>query len=121
MTFLTQQQEVASRARLDNTQSSQNTLIERWINASQAEIWAAYDWPWARDRAVVQTVIDKTAGTVDVSAGGTFVLTGAGASSIQVAVTAVALPTTNQSDSITITTTFTDSIGLRREELPGAN
>ena len=73
MTFLTQQQEVAARAKMDNTVTAENTLIERWINAAQAEIWAAYDWPWARDREIVRTVIDKTAGTVDVSAGGTTV------------------------------------------------
>lgn len=59
---------------------------------------------------------------VDVSAGGLFTLFGAGpTSSIQVLVSAVALPTTNQSDTITVTTTYTDSIGLRREELPGPN
>lgn len=73
MTFLTLQQEVRSRVRLDLTDTNLATLIKRWINQSQQEIWSKYDWPWALEREIVQTVADKTAGTVSVSAGGTTV------------------------------------------------
>ena len=40
---------------------------------SGKEIWAEADWYFSLDRQIVQTVVDKTAGTVDVSAGGTTV------------------------------------------------
>lgn len=70
MTFLEMQQELASRLRLDMNQSDQVTLIKRWLNQSQYEIWARHDWPWALDREIVQTVVDKTDGTVSIDAGG---------------------------------------------------
>lgn len=73
LTFLTQQQEVASELRLDLTNADQLTLVKRWLNQSQADIWSRYDWQFALDREIVQTVVDKTAGTVSVSAGGTSV------------------------------------------------
>lgn len=73
MTFLTLQQEIAARARLDLNKSDQATLVKRWINQAQEEIWSKYDWPWALDREVVETRVDKTAGTVSVSAAGTAV------------------------------------------------
>jgi hypothetical protein len=73
MTFLEQQQEVAGRLRLDPNNTDQMTLVKRWLNQSQQEIWGRYDWPWAFEREVVQTVVDKTDGTVSVSAGGTTV------------------------------------------------
>lgn len=70
MTFLELQQELAARGRLDLNEGNQATLVKRWINQSQQEIWGRHDWPWALDREIVQTVIDITAGTVSVSAGG---------------------------------------------------
>ena len=71
--FLTLQQELASRARLDLDQADQLTLAKRWLNQSQQEIQSRWDWPWALDRAIVQTVADVTTGTVSVSSGGTTV------------------------------------------------
>jgi len=71
MSFLTLQNEIAAQTRLDNTESAKNTLIKRWINQAQQEIWSKYDWPWSLEREIVQTVVDKTAGTVSVTAGAT--------------------------------------------------
>ena len=73
MTFLTMQQELAARLRLDLNVSDQATLAKRWLNMGYRDLWNAYDWPWAREREIVQTVIDKTAGTVDVGVSGTTV------------------------------------------------
>ena len=73
MNFLTQQQEVASQLRLDLTQSDIATIIKRWLNQAQQEIWAEADWYFALDRQIVQTVADITTGTVSISAGGTTV------------------------------------------------
>lgn len=59
---------------------------------------------------------------VDVAAGGTFVLVGAGGSTITVEVNPLALPTASPlSDSIAVATASTDSITLNREELPEAS
>lgn len=73
ITFLTLQQELAAQLRLDLNNSDFATLIKRWINLADDEIYSRNDWYWAFDRELVQTVIDKTAGTVAVSAGGTTV------------------------------------------------
>lgn len=77
MTFLEQQQEVASRLRFDTTNTNEMALVQRWLNQSQQEIWGKYDWAWAREREIVQTVIDISTGTVSVSSAGTLV-TGSG-------------------------------------------
>jgi len=62
---------------------------------------------------------DVAGAIVNVAAGGTFVLTGGAGSTITVVVDPLDLPTTTpESDSITITTTYTDSITLNREEIP---
>ena len=63
MEFLTIQQEVASRLRLDLTVSEQVTLVKRWINLSQQEIWGLHDWPWALEREVVSLTNSTTAFT----------------------------------------------------------
>jgi len=65
---------------------------------------------------------DTPGPAVNVAAGGTFVLAGAGGTTITVVVDPLALPTTTPAtDSITITTTFSDTITLNREELPEAS
>lgn len=58
---------------------------------------------------------------VDVSLGGVATLFGAGGSSIQVRVTATALPAGPVVDPITITSVFTDTITITRHELPLAS
>lgn len=69
--------EAAGRLRLDQNDSSLSTLINGWVNQTIQDIHSRHDWFWALNRAIVQTVIDKTAGTVSVSAGATAV-TGSG-------------------------------------------
>lgn len=71
--------EVGGRLRLDRNDTSINALIDGWVNQTIQDIHSRHDWFWALDRAIVQTVIDKTAGTVSVSASGTAV-TGSGTS-----------------------------------------
>lgn len=73
------QQEVAAQLGLDNTNTSQNTLIERWINTSQQMIVQAYDWPFLRNPTplIIKTVPDYTTGTASVAAAGTAVTTSA--------------------------------------------
>lgn len=73
LTFANMQSEVANQLRLDTADSNILTLIKRWINLTIQEVHSRSDWWWDQDREIVQTVIDKTAGTVDVSAGGTTV------------------------------------------------
>ena len=59
--------------RLDTTDTNHSTLLKRWINLADDDIHSRHDWPWTLEREIVQTVADKTAGTVDVSASGTTV------------------------------------------------
>ena len=63
--------EVASQLNLNGSQTKVKTIIKRWINLSQQEMFGVDDFPWTWDREVVQTVIDKTAGTVSINAGAT--------------------------------------------------
>jgi len=70
MIFSTQQAEVASHVRLGTSDTNLATLIKRWLNQAGKEIWARADWNFSLDRQVVQTVADKTDGTVSVSSGG---------------------------------------------------
>jgi hypothetical protein len=73
MIFLILQQETAAQLGLDNSVSSQNTLIERWINTSQQMIAQAYNWAFLRASAplIVKTVPDYTTGTVTTIAAST--------------------------------------------------
>ena len=75
MNFLTSQQEVAAQLGLDNTVTSDNTLIERWINTAQQMILQSYDWPFLRASTplIIKTVPDYTTGTVTVAADSTSV------------------------------------------------
>lgn len=70
-TFLALQQELAAQAGLDQTVSSQATLLKRWINNAQSVVMRSYDWPFLRCQTpmIVQTVTDYTTGTVATVAG----------------------------------------------------
>lgn len=65
-TFLQLQQDLANQVGLDQTVSSNATLLKRWINKAQQRVLRAYEWPFARSQnpLVVQTVADYTTGTV---------------------------------------------------------
>lgn len=72
-TFLQLQQDLANQAGLDQTISSNATLLKRWINKAQQRILRAYEWPFNRAQSplVIQTVADYTTGTVATTVGST--------------------------------------------------
>lgn len=73
--FLILQQEVAAQAGLDQTVSSQATLLKRWLNNAQQMILRSFEWPFLRSPTplAIQTVPDYTTGTVATTAGSTSV------------------------------------------------
>src|SRR6266850_5038998 len=75
MNFLVSQQEVGAQLGLDNTVSSQNTLIERWLNTAQQMICEAFNWPFLRASTplIFKTVPDYITGTVTTVAASTTV------------------------------------------------
>ena len=73
MTFSTMRSHLASILKVDATIANQTTLLNRLINQGQQEIWAAYDWPWAMEREIVETAADKTAGTAAIDSAATTV------------------------------------------------
>jgi len=72
-TFLTLQQELAAQCGLDQTISSEATLLKRWLNNAQQIILRSFEWPFLRSPTplVIQTVPDITSGTVATTAGST--------------------------------------------------
>lgn len=72
-TFLTLQQELGAQVGLDQTVSSQATLLKRWLNNSQQMVLRTFEWPFLRSPTplVIQTVPDYTTGTVATTAGST--------------------------------------------------
>jgi len=77
MQFSVMQTEVADQAGLDLTDTTTKTRVQRWLNIVQQDIVSRWPWEFARGREVIQTVIDKSAGTVAIPNGGTTV-TGTG-------------------------------------------
>lgn len=53
--------------------SSDQTAVDRWLDIAQNDICSRWPWTFMLGRETVVTVVDKTAGTVSVSAGGTAV------------------------------------------------
>lgn len=76
-TFLVLQQELADRLNLDQTVSANGTRLKRWLNLTQNDIASRYPFEWLFSRTSIQTIVDKTAGTVAIANGGTTV-TGSG-------------------------------------------
>src|SRR3990167_912556 len=73
-TFSTLYTELADRLNLDSTVSANATRLKRWLNFVQNDIASRYPFEWLFARTFIQTVADKTAGTVAVSNGGTSVV-----------------------------------------------
>lgn len=71
LTFADVGAEAAAQVKL--VYADNQTLFDRWANMTIQDIHSRHDWYWTLDRTIVQTVIDKTAGTVSVSANGTTV------------------------------------------------
>lgn len=53
--------------------SSDQTKVDQWLNISQNDICSRWPWSFMLGRESIVTVVDKTAGTVSVSAAGTSV------------------------------------------------
>lgn len=70
-TFLALITETGDRLNLDATQSSYKTKISRWLNMSQQLISGRFPFSWQLGREIVQTVVDKTGGTVTFTNGST--------------------------------------------------
>jgi len=71
--YLEMQQEVAQMCKMSLDDATQLAQIKRWLNIAQEDINSRATWPWLESREIVQTVADKTAGTVSVAASGTTV------------------------------------------------
>lgn len=73
VTFLALQQDLANQVGLDQTISSNATLLKRWLNKSQQQILRAFEWPFNRAPVplVIQTTVDYTTGTVATVLGST--------------------------------------------------
>lgn len=71
--FLVLQQELSAQVGLDQTVSSQATLLKRWLNNAQQIILRAFEWPFNRSVVplTIQTVADYATGTVATTAGST--------------------------------------------------
>ena len=65
--FLVLQQELGDRLGLDQTVASNETKLQRWLNLAQDNITARHDWHFLEERDIIQTVADKTAGTVSLT------------------------------------------------------
>jgi hypothetical protein len=71
-TFVTLQQELGAQTGLDQTVSSQATLLKRWLNNAQQIILRSFEWPFLRSPypIAIQTQPDITIGTVATTAAG---------------------------------------------------
>lgn len=73
MQFSILQSECFSQLGMDSADSTNITLVKRWLNIAQQDIAMRYPWPFLETRESIATVVDKTAGTVSVNSGATTV------------------------------------------------
>lgn len=73
MQFSILQAECFSQLGMDSTDAADLALVKRWLNICQQDIAMQYAWPFLETRESLSTVLDKTAGTVSVTAGATTV------------------------------------------------
>lgn len=65
MNFLQMKQDLADRlSSFDETVSSDNVRLGRWINRAQDSICTMWDWPFNRQLDIIKTVEDYNLGTV---------------------------------------------------------
>lgn len=79
MQFSILQTECFQQLGLVSSDTTNIALVKRWINIAQQDIAMRYPWPFLEARESISTVLDKTAGTVSVTASSTTV-TGSGTS-----------------------------------------
>lgn len=70
ITYANIQNEVAGIVRYSMSDAAQAALVNQWIRLTVQDMNSRGEWYWTVDRQVVQTVADKSAGTVSVAAGG---------------------------------------------------
>lgn len=68
------QLEVFDQSGLDATDASNIARVQRWLNYVQADMCARWPWNFLRSVENIATVVDKTAGTVNVVNQGIFVI-----------------------------------------------
>lgn len=74
MNFLQMKQDLADRlSSFDETVSSDNVRLGRWINRAQDNICLAWNWPFNRQLDIIQTVPDYSTGTVNITSNTTTV------------------------------------------------
>lgn len=71
--------EVGDRLNLDATVSAYSTRIVRWLNTIQQDISSRKDWAFLEEREIIQTVVEKTDGTVTAT-NASATITGSGTS-----------------------------------------
>lgn len=70
MNFLQMKQDLADRlSSFDETVSSDNVRLGRWLNRAQDNICLAWDWPFNRQLDIIQTLPDYSTGTVSITTG----------------------------------------------------
>lgn len=79
MIYSTLKTHVANTLGLDEANTTVSTLLDNWINTIHRDIASRYPWSFLEEREVIRTEIDRTTGTVSVSANDTAV-TGSGTS-----------------------------------------
>lgn len=73
MDFSTLQSECFAQLGMDSSDSTNVTLVKRWINIVQQDIAGRWPWNFLRNREVIQTIPDYTTGTCSVTSAGTTV------------------------------------------------
>lgn len=70
MNFLQMKQDLADRlSSFDETASSDNVRLGRWINRAQDSICTAWNWPFNRQLDIIQTSPDYSTGTISITSG----------------------------------------------------
>jgi hypothetical protein len=64
-------QELGDRTRYDQTISTDDTKLKRWLNMAQQYICGRHNWPFMLKEEIVQTTADITTGTVSINAADT--------------------------------------------------
>jgi len=60
---------VANEVGLDTTTDA--TILGTWVNAAYKQVCGLYNWPWLLKHGTIQTVADRTTGTVSINSGST--------------------------------------------------
>lgn len=73
LAFSTLYTELGDRLSLDSTVSAYATRLKRWINLAQSDLQGRREWSFLQEREMIQTVAQKTAGTVTATTASTTV------------------------------------------------